>query len=85
MAALTEITGDFGAGGAIGIEDSCYAGTDLSRHDGQHHAGGADGRRLDVSGETNITASKQRIVELTLDPPNPPRCRRRWKRSSAPT
>jgi uncharacterized cofD-like protein len=70
VAALTEITGDFGQ--AIQLASKILAtrgciypvttanATLVARMD--------DGSL--VRGETNITASKQRIVELMLDPPN---------------
>src|SRR6185437_8208760 len=71
VAALTEITGDF----ALAIELSSkilatrgriYPATTANTTLVAHMDDGSM-----VRGETNITASKQRIVELTLDPPNP--------------
>jgi uncharacterized cofD-like protein len=71
VAALTEITGDFGqavqlASKILATRGRIYPATTanttlVARMD--------DGSI--VRGETNITASKQRIVELTLDPPHP--------------
>jgi uncharacterized cofD-like protein len=71
VAALTEITGDFAqamqlASKILATRGRIYPATTanttlVARMD--------DGSI--VRGETNITASKRRIVELTLDPPNP--------------
>lgn len=71
VAALTEVTGDFAlaiqlASKILATRGSIYPATTanttlVARMD--------DGST--VRGETNITASKQRIVELTLDPPDP--------------
>jgi uncharacterized cofD-like protein len=72
VAALTEITGDFAQAVQLSskilstrgrIFPATTANTTLV-------AQMDDGSR--VRGETNITASKRRIVELTLDPPCPP-------------
>ena len=71
MAALTEITGDFAQAVQLSskilatrgrIYPATTANTTLvaEMDDGSF-----------VRGETNITASHRRIVELTLDPPNP--------------
>ena len=71
MAALTEITGDFAqaiqlSSKILATRGSIYPATTVNitlvaeMDDGSF-----------VRGETNITASKRRIVELTLDPPNP--------------
>jgi len=71
LAALTEITGDFAQAVQLSskilatrgrIYPATTANTTLvaEMDDGSF-----------VSGETNITASRRRIVELTLDPPNP--------------
>ncbi|HVU48221.1 MAG TPA: gluconeogenesis factor YvcK family protein [Terracidiphilus sp.] len=72
VAALTEITGDFAqavqlASKILATRGRIYPATTanttlVARMD--------DGSL--VRGETNITASKRRIVELTLDPPCPP-------------
>ena len=71
MAALTEITGDFAhavqlASKILAIRGHIYPATTanttlVARMD--------DGSL--VRGETNITASRHRIVELTLEPPDP--------------
>jgi uncharacterized cofD-like protein len=71
VAALTEITGDFAqavqlASKILATRGRIYPATTanatlVARMD--------DGTK--VRGETNITASKRRIVELTLDPPRP--------------
>jgi uncharacterized cofD-like protein len=71
VAALTEITGDFAhavqlASKILATRGRIYPATTantslVARMD--------DGSL--VCGETNITASRRRIVELTLDPPNP--------------
>jgi uncharacterized cofD-like protein len=71
VAALTEITGDFAqavqlASKILATRGRIYPATTanttlVARMD--------DGSL--VRGETNITASRQRIVELTLDPPDP--------------
>ena len=72
VAALTEITGDFPlaiqlASRILATRGNIYpataANTTLIAH--------MDDGSL-VRGETNITASHRRIVELTLDPPDPP-------------
>jgi uncharacterized cofD-like protein len=72
IAALTEMTGDFAQAIKLSAEILATRGhifpvtstnvTVLARME--------DGSI--VRGETNITASRQRIVELMLDPPNPP-------------
>ena len=71
VAALTEITGDFAlaiqlASKILATRGNIYpataANTTLIAH--------MDDGSL-VRGETNITASHRRILELTLDPPNP--------------
>ena len=71
VAALTEVTGDFAlaiqlASKILATRGSIYPATTanttlVARMD--------DGSQ--VRGETKITASKRRIVELTLDPPDP--------------
>ena len=72
VAALTEITGDFAQAVQLSskilatrgrIYPATTANTTLVAQ--------VDDGEL-VRGETNITASRKRIVELTLDPPNPP-------------
>ena len=71
VAALTEVTGDFARAIQLAstilntrgrIYPATIANTTLvaDMDDGSH-----------VRGETNITASKRRIVELRLEPPNP--------------
>ena len=72
VAALTEITGDF----PLAIQ---LASRILSTRGNIYPATAANTRliaRMDdgslVRGETNITASHKRIVELSLDPPDPP-------------
>jgi uncharacterized cofD-like protein len=72
VAALTEITGDFAqavqqASKILATRGRIYPATTANTtlvalmDDGEQ-----------VRGETNITASRKRIVELKLDPPNPP-------------
>jgi uncharacterized cofD-like protein len=71
VAALTEITGDFAqavqlASKILATRGRIYPATTVNA---------TLVARMDdgtvVRGETNITASKRRIVELTLDPPHP--------------
>ncbi len=69
VAALTEMTGDFGhaiklAGEVLAMRGSIYPATYANTTLVARMAGGAV-----VRGETSITASKDQIVELTLDPP----------------
>ena len=71
VAALTEITGDFAlamqlASKILATRGSIYPATTANTTLVAHMDDGSE-----VRGETKITASKQRIVELTLDPPNP--------------
>ncbi|MFP5207044.1 MAG: uridine diphosphate-N-acetylglucosamine-binding protein YvcK, partial [Acidobacteriota bacterium] len=71
VAALTEITGDFAlaiqmASKILATRGSIYPATTANTTLVAHMEDGSV-----VRGETKITASKQRIVELTLDPPNP--------------
>ncbi len=71
VAALTEITGDFAqavqlASKILATRGRIYPATTANA---TLVASMDDGTV--VRGETNITASKRRIVELTLDPPNP--------------
>jgi uncharacterized cofD-like protein len=71
VAALTEITGDFAqavqlASKILATRGRIYPATTANA---TLVANMDDGSV--VRGETKITASKQRIVELTLDPPNP--------------
>jgi uncharacterized cofD-like protein len=71
VAALTEITGDF----ALAIELSSKILATRGRIYPATTANTMLVARMDdgslVRGETNITASRRRIVELTLDPPDP--------------
>ena len=71
VAALTEITGDF----ALAIELSSKILATRGRIYPATTANTTLVARMDdgslVRGETNITASRRRIVELTLDPPGP--------------
>jgi len=71
VAALTEITGDF----ALAIELSSKILATRGRIYPATTANTMLVARMDdgslVRGETNITASRQRIVELSLDPPDP--------------
>jgi uncharacterized cofD-like protein len=71
VAALTEITGDF----ALAIELSSKVLATRGRLYPATTANTTLVARMDdgssVRGETNITASRRRIVELTLDPPGP--------------
>lgn len=71
VAALTEITGDFAqavqlASKILATRGRIYPATTANA---RLVASMDDGSV--VRGETKITASKRRIVELTLDPPNP--------------
>ncbi len=71
VAALTEITGDFAqavqlASKILATRGRIYPATTVNA---TLVASMDDGTV--VRGETNITASKRRIVELTLDPPHP--------------
>jgi uncharacterized cofD-like protein len=71
VAALTEITGDFAqavqlASKVLATRGRIYPATTANA---TLVANMDDGSM--VRGETKITASKRRIVELTLDPPNP--------------
>jgi uncharacterized cofD-like protein len=71
VAALTEITGDFAqavqlASKILATRGRIYPATTANA---TLVASMDDG--TEVRGETNITASRRRIVELTLDPPNP--------------
>jgi uncharacterized cofD-like protein len=68
VAALAEMTGDFGhairlAGEVLAMRGRIYPATYTNATLVARMAGGAV-----VRGETNITASKDQIVELTLDP-----------------
>jgi uncharacterized cofD-like protein len=68
VAALTEMTGDFGhaiklAGEVLAMRGCIYPATYTNTTLVARMASGAV-----VRGETNITASKDQIVELTLDP-----------------
>jgi uncharacterized cofD-like protein len=68
VAALTEMTGDFGhaiklAGEVLAMRGHIYPATYTNSTLVARMAGGEV-----VRGETNITASKEQIVELTLDP-----------------
>lgn len=71
VAALTEITGDF----ALAIELSSKILATRGRIYPVTTANATLVARMDdgslVRGETNITASRRRIVELMLDPPDP--------------
>jgi len=69
VAALTEMTGDFGhavklAGEVLAMRGCIYPATYTNATLVARMASGAA-----VRGETRITASKDQIVELTLDPP----------------
>jgi uncharacterized cofD-like protein len=71
VAALTEITGDFAqavqlASKILATRGRIYPATTANATLVAHMDDGSE-----VRGETKITASKRRIVELTLDPPNP--------------
>jgi uncharacterized cofD-like protein len=71
VAALTEITGDFAqavqlASKILSTRGRIYPATTASATLVAHMDDGTV-----VRGETKITASKRRIVELTLDPPKP--------------
>jgi uncharacterized cofD-like protein len=72
VAALTEITGDF----AQAVQLSSKILATRGRIFPATTANTTLVARMDdgslVRGETNITASRRRIVELTLDPPSPP-------------
>lgn len=69
VAALTEMTGDFGhalklAGEVLAMRGQIYPATYTNTTLVARMANGSI-----VRGETNITASKEQIVELSLDPP----------------
>jgi len=69
VAALTEMTGDFGhalklAGEVLAMRGQIYPATFTNTTLVARMANGSI-----VRGETNITASKEQIVELSLDPP----------------
>lgn len=69
VAALTEMTGDFGhalklAGEVLAMRGQIYPATYTNATLVARMASG-----VTVRGETNITASKEQIVELSLDPP----------------
>ena len=71
VAALTEITGDFAlaiqmASKILSTRGNIYPATTANTTLVAHMDDGSV-----VRGETRINASKRRIVELTLDPPNP--------------
>lgn len=71
VAALTEITGDFAlaiqmASKILATRGNIYPATTANTTLVAHMGDGSV-----VRGETKITACKRRIVELTLDPPNP--------------
>ncbi len=71
VAALTEVTGDFAlaiqlASKILSTRGSIYPATTANTTLVAYMDDGSQ-----VRGETNITASKRRIVELTLDPPDP--------------
>ena len=72
VAALTEITGDFAqavqlASKILATRGQIYPATTANAVLVAKMDDGSE-----VHGETKITASKQRIVEMTLQPPNPP-------------
>jgi uncharacterized cofD-like protein len=72
VAALTEITGDFAqavqlSSKILATRGRIYPATTANTTLVAHMDDGSM-----VRGETNITASRRRIVELTLDPPCPP-------------
>jgi uncharacterized cofD-like protein len=72
IAALTEMTGDFGQAIKLAAEILASRGHiyPATQTDVTLAARMEDGSM--VRGETNITGSRQRIVELTLEPPDPP-------------
>ncbi|HZP06308.1 MAG TPA: gluconeogenesis factor YvcK family protein [Terracidiphilus sp.] len=72
VAALTEITGDFAqavqlSSKILATRGRIYPATTANTTLVAHMDDGSI-----VRGETNITASRHRIIELTLDPPCPP-------------
>ncbi len=72
MAALTEITEDFAWAVQLASEDPRHQRARLSGNDSQHALVANMDDGTVVRGETKITASKRRIVELTLDPASRP-------------
>jgi len=72
IAALTDMTGDFGQAIRTAAEILATRGHiyPVTQTNVTLAAKMSDGSV--VRGETNITASRQRIVELTLEPPDPP-------------
>lgn len=72
IAALTEMTGDFGqaiklSAEILAMRGHIFPATSANVTLAAHMEDGSI-----VRGETNITASRQRIVELTLEPADPP-------------
>jgi uncharacterized cofD-like protein len=72
IAALTDMTGDFGqairmAAEILATRGHIYPATQANVTLAARMSDGSV-----VRGETSITASRQRIVELTLEPPEPP-------------
>ncbi len=72
IAALTEMTGDFGQAIKLSAEILATRGHIFPATSANVTVSARMEDGSVVRGETNITASRQRIVELTLDPPDPP-------------
>src|SRR4051794_32802531 len=85
LCALTEMTGDFAEAVRLSSEVLTTRGHiyPATKANCELEALMNDGSS--VRGETNITASKHRIVKLQTIPGNVPHCRKRWKRSPGPT
>jgi uncharacterized cofD-like protein len=72
IAALTEMTGDFAQAIRLSAEILATRGHLFPATASNVTVAGRMEDGTIVRGETNITASRQRIVELTLEPPDPP-------------
>jgi uncharacterized cofD-like protein len=72
IAALTEMTGDFAVAIRLAAEILATRGHILPATQANVALAAHMEDGSIVRGETNITASRQRIVELTLEPPSPP-------------
>ena len=72
IAALTEMTGDFAHAIRLSAEILATRGHIFPATSANVTVSARMEDGSTVRGETNITASRQRIVELILDPPDPP-------------
>ena len=71
VAALTEVTGDFALAIQLASKILATRGSIFPATTANTTLVAAMDDGSEVRGETNITASKRRIVEMRLDPPNP--------------